>query len=211
MTNEIVVINPNSSTTVTQVIRDTVAPLGPRFHCVDIPDGPTTIVTQDDVDSASPRVAALAAAQSEPAAIVIACFSDPGLAETRARLNCPVVGIQEASVAAALALAPKFGIIALSEGPIERHRRQLDAMGVLHRLALEVGLSGVSAQDAGHDPALYPQILAAGERLKAAGAGTVILGCGGFGPRRAVLQRDLGLPVIDPVLAAAAVALTVTD
>ncbi|WP_425053375.1 aspartate/glutamate racemase family protein [Psychromarinibacter sp. S121] len=209
MTRDIVVINPNSSGTVTQAIRDTLAPLDPRFRCLDIAEGPATIVTQEDVDRAGPRVAALAAHQSEPAAVVIACFSDPGLAETRARLDCPVIGIQEASVAAALALAPRFGIIALSEAPIERHRRRLDAMGVLPRLALEVGLGGVSAHDAGHGPALYPEILAAGERLKAAGAGAIILGCGGFGPRRATLQGDLGIPVIDPVLAAGAVAVSV--
>ncbi|SLN56276.1 aspartate/glutamate racemase family protein [Roseisalinus antarcticus] len=203
----IIVINPNSTPEVTSAMRDA---LDDRFLCLDIPEGPATIVTDRDVAEAGPRVAALAAAQEAPLAVIVACFSDPGVAETRAAVPCPVIGIQEAGVAAALALAPRFGIIALSELPIARHRVRLERMGMLERLADEVGLSGVSAYAAGHDPAVYDELLAAGRRLIASGAGAIVLGCGGFGPRRAVLQAALGVPIVDPVLAAAGVALSVT-
>lgn len=207
----ITVINPNSTAAVTAAIARGLAGLvGPgaaRFDCRTIAEGPPTIVTEAHVAEAGARVAALAAGLAAPAAIVVACFSDPGVAAARARVRCPVVGIQEAAVLTALAVAPHFGIIALSPVPIPRHRRRLAEMGVLDRLAHEVGLSGVSAHDAGHRDDLYPEIVAAGREIVAAGAGAVILGCAGFGPRRARLEADLGVPVIDPVLAGGAMAL----
>lgn len=155
------------------------------------------------------RVVEMADRLEQPAAVVIACFSDPGLAECRRRMRCPVVGVQHASILTALGVADRFGIIALSETPIPRHSRILAEMGVLDRLAHEVGLSGISAHDAGHREDLYPEILAAGQQIVAAGGGAVILGCAGFGPRRARLEADLGVPVIDPVLAGGAMALAV--
>lgn len=209
----IVIANPNSSASVTALIAETLAgfagPKAPDFSFLTLAESPATIVTDADVTLAGARLNQRLAGLAPPAALVIACFSDPGLVAARAQLPCPVIGIQEAAVLTALGLAPRFGIIALSQAPIARHRRKLAAMGVLDRLALEVGLSGVSAHDAGHREDLYPEILAAGRALQDAGAGAVVLGCAGFGSRRARLEADLGLPVIDPVLAGAAMALAV--
>jgi len=208
--SRIVVINPNSACSVTAAIASSLERFGTSafdFHT--IAEAPATIISDRDVEEAGARVAKLAIAQPVPAAVVIACFSDPGLAATRTLLSCPVIGVQEASVLAAMGLAPRFGIIALSQTPIARHARALATMGVLDRLCCEVGLSGVSAHDAGHSEELYPEILAAGRRIVAAGAGAVVLGCAGFGPRRLRLQADLGVPVVDPVLAGAALALSV--
>lgn len=201
------VINPNSSASVTGLIRRTLEPFAQlRFDYHTLESSPSTIVTDADVAAAGSRLARYAAALPAPRAVIIACFSDPGLEETRARLACPVIGAQNAAVTLALSLAERFGIIALSPVPMARHRRMLEEMGVLHRLADEVPLGGVSAHDAGHREDLYPELLAAGQRIVSAGGGAVILGCAGFGPRRARLEADIGVPVIDPVLAAAALA-----
>jgi Asp/Glu/hydantoin racemase len=43
------------------------------------------------------------------------------------------------------------------------------------------------------------------------GAGVVILGCAGMGAQRPALQAELGIPVIDPVQAAVAAAITALD
>ncbi len=199
----VAVINPNSSASVTASIARSLERFGgPRFVCHTIAESPATIVTDRHVAEAGARVTELAGRLDAPAAVIIACFSDPGLAATRARLSCPVIGVQHAAVLTALGLAERFGIVALSPAPMERHRRMLAGLGVLDRLAEEVPLSGVSAHDAGHRADLYPELLAAGRRIVAAGGGAVVLGCAGFGPRRAVLEADLGVPVIDPVLAA---------
>ena len=52
-----------------------------------------------------------------------------------------------------------------------------------------------------------PNFLKIGFRLKEMGAGAMVLGCAGFSPRRAALEKELGIAVIDPVQAAVAMAL----
>ncbi|MCC6000354.1 MAG: Asp/Glu/hydantoin racemase, partial [Pararhodobacter sp.] len=64
-----------------------------------------------------------------------------------------------------------------------------------------------SAEDAGRSDAVYAETRALGARLVAQGAGAIVPGCAGFAPRRGQLERDLGVPVIDPVQAACAIAL----
>lgn len=208
MTGPILFINPNSETRVTQGMRDALAPFAPiaRIECVDIPEGPRTISTDEDSARAAVAVLDLARARPDAAAFVIACFSDPGLDLLRAETSRPVFGIQEASVLTALARADLFGIVALSARAIPRHRRRLAAMGVLPRLAAELPLSGVSALDAGTSPSAFDETLAQGRVLRDMGAGAMVLGCAGFAPRRRALEDALGIAVIDPVLAAAGMA-----
>lgn len=45
------------------------------------------------------------------------------------------------------------------------------------------------------------------KELGVAGAGAIVLGCAGMAPIRARLERETGLAVVDPVLAAASIAL----
>lgn len=207
----ILFINPNSTEAVTQGIREAIAayalPDGPAFECVTIPESPATIATDEDVAEAGARVAALAGSRPDASAIVICCFSDPGLALTRERVSVPVIGCQEAGILTALMRAPKFGVIALSPRAIPRHTRRMDAMGVLGRLAAEEGLDFVSALDAGTSDKVFEETVALGRRLVAAGAGALVPGCAGFAPRRRELEAALGVPVIDPVQAAAVAAL----
>lgn len=207
----ILVINPNSSCGVTEGIRAALAPYaipgGPAFDCVDLAGAPATIATNEDVARAGLGVLELARARPDAAAVITACFSDPGLELLRAEGRRPAFGIQEAGILTALARADRFGIIALSPKSIPRHAVKMRAMGVLGRLAGEIGLSGVSALDAGTSEAVYAETLAAGRELVKMGAGAVVLGCAGFAPRRRQLEAELGVAVIDPVQAAAVMAL----
>lgn len=206
----ILVINPNSTVAVTDEIATAVNALpgaAGRFDCVTIAKSPRTIRTDQDVTEAGARVMDLAATRTDAAAIIIACFSDPGLEELRHSVRIPVIGIQMASVMTAIATGAPFGVIALSPASIPRHMAFYDRLGIAHHCAGEVGLSGVSALDAGRSDAVYAETLAAGKQLLAQGARSVIPGCAGFSPRRAQLETDLGVPVIDPVRTAAAMAL----
>ena len=71
----------------------------------------------------------------------------------------------------------------------------------------ELPLNNASAHDVGTNDDVFQQTLARGAELKAAGAGAIVLGCAGFSPRRAALQDWLGIAVVDPVQAGAAMAL----
>lgn len=207
----ILFINPNSTEEVTEGIRAAVAPYvlrdGPAFECVTITESPSTIMTDDDVAFAAGRLADLAESRPDASAIVICCFSDPGLALTRSRVRIPVIGCQEAGIMTALMRARKFGIVALSPKSIPRHMRRIEEMGVASRLAAEEGLDFVSALDAGTSDAVFADTVEIGKRLIAAGAGALVPGCAGFAPRRRQLESVLGIPVVDPVQAAAVIAL----
>ena len=207
----ILVINPNSSRAVTEAIITALAPYhlpsGPAFECVDIADSPATIATVEDVARSGLRVAEISASRPDVHAIVIACFSDPGLELARSIVPQPVIGIQEAGILTAMARADRFGIVALSQRSVARHLQRIRQMGVLDRMAGEIGLSGVSALQAGTSEAVLKETIHAGRKLVSMGAGSIVLGCAGFTPRRHQIERELGVPVIDPVQAAAVIAI----
>ncbi|WP_339115602.1 aspartate/glutamate racemase family protein [Thioclava sp. GXIMD2076] len=204
---KILIINPNSAQAVTEGIARAVAPLGPHFEAVGIAHGPATIASDEDVARGGLDVLEMARSRPDARAYITACFSDPGLDLLRAEGTKPAIGCQEAAILTALARADRFGIIALSERSIPRHLRKIRQMGVEARLAGELALPGVSAEASGRDEAVYGLVCARARELGAAGAGAIVLGCAGMAPIRARLERDTGLAIIDPVLAAAAIAL----
>ena len=77
---------------------------------------------------------------------VIACASDPGIEAVRAAVARPVLGVFRCAVAAAMARAERFGVIAIVEASKARHAAALRAMGVGARLASEVAMN-VSMDD----------------------------------------------------------------
>ncbi|MFC3058703.1 aspartate/glutamate racemase family protein [Paenirhodobacter populi] len=204
----LLVINPNSNTTVTANIDRALDPwrvTGVKIDCVTNDAGPDTISSDEDAQRAGRDVCAIAA-KARADAILVACFSDPGVDMLRGQTARPVFGIQECAILTALARAPRYGIIALSERAVPRHRARIEKLGLTERFAGELGLSGYSALAVGQSDAAYAETRTAADRLRGLGAGAVVLGCAGFGPRRAALEADLGMPVIDPVLAGAAIA-----
>lgn len=209
----IVMINPDSAAGVTIGMRQALRPYaragGPAFECVHIRDGPATIASAQDVARAAIMLLDYARARPDASAFVIACFYNPGLDLLRASIPQPVLGLQETGVLTAMARADLFGIIALSPTAAARHRLRLRLrqMGVLPRMVGELGLSGVSALDAGTSDAVFAETSARGRDLVAMGAGVFVLGCAGFAPRRRALEQALGVAVIDPVQAAAGMAL----
>lgn len=209
MSGLIVVINPNSNRAVTAGISAALdgfrLPGGPGVECLTLAEGPFGIESQADSDAVVGPQLDLMRARPDAAAFVIACYSDPGLDAAREQLAVPVFGIQESGVLTALARGDRFGVIALSEAAIARHRRYLRRMGVLDRLAGERA-ADLSVHDSAGGDAFAP-LAAAGRRLAADGADAIVLGCAGMAAHRAPLEAALGRPVIDPTQAAVAMAL----
>src|SRR5262249_31780437 len=80
--------------------------------------------------------------ERDPAdAYVIACASDPGIEAARAMTDRPVFGVFRSAVAAAMARAERFGVIAIVDASKARHLAALRAMGLEGRLAAEVALN----------------------------------------------------------------------
>lgn len=137
-------------------------------------------------------------------AIIIGCFGDPGLAPARELVDIPVIGPGQASGHVAAQLGERFGILTVVGEVVPAIRRQMRGHG------LESFLADVRAVDV---PVLElraraVEVLAALEeearRAADAGADALILGCMtmGFLDAARDLQERIGIPVVNPVLAA---------
>ena len=206
----LVIINPNASQVVTDGIDAAVDPLrrfGIPIRCLTLAEGPMGIETQRQADLTIAPMLDLAAAQTDAAGYVIACFGDPGLHALRDQTALPVVGIQEASVMTALTLGQRFGVIAILPASIPRHLRAFGAMGVLDRLAGDRAL-GLSVSDLANDAKSLDAMIDTGKRLRDEdGANVLIMGCAGMARYRRLLEEATGLPVVEPTQAAASMAL----
>ena len=206
----ILVINPNRSADCTAGIDAAVArfrhPGGPAIDVVDLPEGPPAIYTWRHwhavVEPLCQRI------EREAADVyIIACGSDPGIDAARTATDRPVLGVFRSAVAAAVAQAERFGVIALVDSSKARHLAALRAMGLDARLAAEVPLN-VSMAALLEPDTVRGRLIDAARTCVAAGAGAVILGCTGMAHHRAAVEDAIGMPVIEPCQAAAAIALT---
>ena len=207
----LIVINPNSSETVTAGIdraMEPLRPLGIPIRCLTLAEGPPGIEDQAQADLTIAPMLALAARQEAGAAgFVIACFGDPGLHALRTRTTRPVFGIQESAVLTALTMGQRFGVIAILPASIPRHLRAFGAMGVLDRLAGDRALGLGVAELAQADRTLSAMV-DTGRRLRDEdGAEVLVMGCAGMAGYRDTLAEETGLPVVEPCQAAAAMAL----
>ncbi|WP_239451466.1 aspartate/glutamate racemase family protein [Elioraea rosea] len=212
MSGRILFINPNSSTACGAGIAAALAPFRapglPTLEVVSLPEGPPAIYTWADwFSAAGPILACIGREQERTDAFVIACASDPALPAAREATRRPVFGMFSSAVLQALGLAERFGVIAIVSASVARHALALRQLGVEARLAAEVPLD--VTMDTLLDPvAVRARMIAAGTELVARGAGAVVLGCAGMAHHRAAIEQAIGVPVVEPAQAAAALALS---
>jgi Asp/Glu/hydantoin racemase len=202
----IMVINPNSNRVVTAGLTEALKPLmfadGPEIVCETLAEGPFGVESQADADSVAMPLRRLVESDTQSAAFVIACYSDPGLHVCREATTQPVLGIAECGVLTALTRAETFGVIAIAQRSIRRHLRYLRQMGLMDRLAAERPLDMTVGEGT------LARMIAVGRALKEEdGAGAIVMGCAGMARHRKSLEDALGIPVIDPTQAAVTMAL----
>lgn len=205
----ILVINPNSSQACSDGISAALEvlrfPAGPALDVVTLAEGPPAVVTWRDWYQVVDPMCRLVE-RTEADAYVIACASDPGIDAVRAATSKPVFGIFRCAVAAAVARGERFGVIGMVDASLARHRQALRAMGLEERLAGEIPLN--LPMETLLDPAAArAALIAVGRELKERGAESLILGCTGMAHHRSIVRQEVGIPVIEPSQAAAAVAI----
>jgi Asp/Glu/hydantoin racemase len=208
----ILVVNPNSSVTVTRGIDAALQPLrvpgAPAIDCATLSEGPPGIQTESHIVQVSAPLAALVAREAPAtSAFVIACFSDPGLAMAREATTKPVLGIMNAGMATALNLGNRVGVIAILPTSVQRHLRLFRAMGVIDRVAGDrpLGLEVVELAD--EDKTLHRMVDTATALKERDGADVIVMGCAGMARYRARIEQAIGLPVVEPTQAAVTMAL----
>ncbi len=211
---KIIVLNPNSSRAVTASMAACLSDMAGlsrhRIVCTELADAPEGIETDGHVAEVAPMVARFAEI-CEADALVVACFSDPGVALARQAAAMPVIGIAEAAYCTALQLCDRFGVVSLGPSSIARHAAQIGRLGLSARLAGDRSANLTVAEGHSAADAFDKVARVARELVDEDGAGAVILGCAGLGEKRMALQDALGLPVIDPVQAGVATAITHLD
>jgi len=194
MTGRILVINPNSSETVTRAIDNAMAPLrflgGPEIACLTLAEGPPGIESQRDADAViAPLCRMIRACEADAAAFVIACFSDRGLYSAREVTAKPVLGIAECGILTALTLGQRFGIVSILAASVSRQLRYVAAMGVGQRLAGDPEPDRDIAGLAEPRTAL-PRLIERGHLLRDRhGADVLVLACAGMAGYRDELEE----------------------
>ena len=229
----LLVINPNSSQSVTDAVRSQLETHNLAANCEFFTGPASSPPSIDDEETALQSTRAclpmLLPRLSNFSAFLVACYSDhPLVEELRKHTNAPVTGILEASIVQALLVTPpngKFGIVTTG-----KQWEHLLSRAVLKFIGLPldpandngpvctsskfagVGTSGLGvlelhSRDAGEVKAILGSV--ARELVEKRGAGIICLGCAGMsGMKEAILSgvEGPGVPirVVDGVLAGVA-------
>lgn len=201
----VVLINPNTDPRITRRMADAL-----RREALDIgilgltaPYGPALIVDEVQLAQAADVVVSMADAVPDTAAgVIVGAFGDPGADALAASLRVPVVGLAEASFAAASRIG-RFAIVTTTPGlrnPIEDRVRATD------HTADYVGLFFTEDDDAerlmAQPSALHDQLREATVRASAAGADCICIGGGPLSGLADRLRPSVSIPLLDPVKAA---------
>ena len=159
-----------------------------------------------DVVLAAPEIVQLAADGQNAGfdAVVLYCFSDPVIDACREALRIPVIGGAQASCLAALNVCRSFGVILADEARLPEKKLFLRTLGVsperIGQIAA-VNLNGVSPW--ADREAAFKKLLACGQKMmRETHTEAIVLGCLSFLGLAEPLSRVLGIPVIDPAVAA---------
>lgn len=159
-----------------------------------------------DVVLAAPEIVQLAADGQNAGfdAVVLYCFSDPVIEACREVLRIPVIGGAQASCLAALNVCRSFGVILADEARLPEKKLFLRTLGVsperIGQIAA-VNLNGISPW--ADREATFKKLLACGQKMmRETHTEAIVLGCLSFLGLAEPLSRVLGIPVIDPAVAA---------
>ncbi|MDY6995392.1 MAG: aspartate/glutamate racemase family protein [Actinomycetota bacterium] len=210
----LLLVNPNTTSSMTAAIAQSAAAVarpGTLVEALNPLTGPPSIENDDDEQACVPGLLEVLAqacqrpTELRPDAYVIACFGDPGLDQARASAGAPVLGIAQAAMHAAALVAGDFSVVTSMSSTISRAWQ-------LAKAYTPNQCAGVYACDIpvlriDSDPGSIEPI---GElcrhALEADSSRAIVLGCAAMAPFAAPLTRRLGVPVIDGVVAATALA-----
>lgn len=159
-----------------------------------------------DIVLAAPEIVQLAADGQNAGfdAVVLYCFSDPVIDACREALRIPVIGGAQASCLAALNVCRSFGVILADEARLPEKKLFLRTLSIsperIGQIAA-VNLNGISPW--ADRETTFKKLLACGQKMmRETHTEAIVLGCLSFLGLAEPLSRVLGIPVIDPAVAA---------
>lgn len=171
---------------------------------VNIPHGPDSMESAYDEAIAAPYILQqVVSAEAEGCdAVVIDCAADPALRAAREISELPVVSAGEASYHAAMMVAGKFSVITVLPTTANEISDHLKMYGFSSRVA-SVRSANVPVLALEDEQEAEEHLYAAARKaIDEDGAQAIVLGCTGMMAMRDSLEKRLGVPVIEPYLAA---------
>ena len=208
---QLLVINPNTSASVTTLLQQhvqlaagshvCVRSVTARFGAPYISDEASyAIAAHATLDA---WAAALTDAAAAPDAVLIGCFGDPGLMALRESSPVPITGLAEAAFIEA-ARHGRFAIVTGGERWAPILQRLAQSLGHAQALAGIHTVAPTGAQLAA-DPAAARKLLAQAcqDAVRQLSVQTVILGGAGLAGMAAGIQPFVNVPIVDSVTAGA--------
>lgn len=200
---KIVVINPNTTASMTDRIRLVSESVISDDFCLTVVNpssGPASIEGYYDEAMSLAGLLDLVKQHHDAAGFVIACFDDTGLDAARCLTASPVVGIGEAAYHMASMISNKFGVVTTLSRSIPALEHNLVRYGLAARC------SGVRASDIpvleveASNGTAFERINAEVEQaIKMDKAEAIVLGCAGMAELGATLHDLHNIPVIDGI------------
>ena len=200
----ILVINPNSSLSMTAAIRRGLAsialPENISWQCPHLAAARIGIEPAAHIEEVIPLLQQTASTEHCDA-LVVSCFSDPGVAQLRAAFDMPIFGIGESAYRQAASLSRNIGIISILDASVERHKIALQQLDLLPYITADIALNLSTTQL--HETQLVSKRLKeVAAQLVEKGADCLVLGCAGLADYRQMLSNAMQLPVVEPSQAA---------
>ncbi len=202
---KILVLNPNTSTVVTQKVAGLIQKIArPETEAVvaQIEHGPESLESFYDEALATPHsIEAIRKANAQGFdAVVLAAFCDPGLEALKEISAIPVYGLEEVSFSVALLLGNKFSILTEKKHKENVKQQQVRKAGLDLRFA-SVRALNMGVVEIASDPEKVKRTgIEVGRRMvQEDGAEVIIMGCASMAGYAEDLERELGVPIIDPV------------
>lgn len=204
----IVLINPNSTDSMTQAMVKTASETVPSGAFVGLTStkGPRAIQGRADGAAALPHMLELvrSAATRDAEAIIIGCFDDTGLEPARDIANCPVIGIGQAGYHLAALAGGRFSVVTtlpVSVPILEENIHRYGLAGQLGRVrASHVPVLDLESESETANARVIDEIIKAEQEDS---INTVVLGCGGMVHIADIAKRHTNIRLIDGVRAAA--------
>lgn len=200
-TLRILIINPNTNSTVTQSIRELVLRITPPGVITEVTSpaqGPYAIETEQDKAAATQHVLALVEKRKAEgfSGYIMACFDDIAIAETRQLTQAPVISLAEAGIRYAAASGGRFTVITTFVEAVPTIEALSATYGLSKRcrvVATGLGVADTAAQTEHAEARLHDAIQTAIQL----DAQAIVLGSGAFAGRAKALQARYRITVID--------------
>ncbi len=213
----IMVINPNASKSVTDHIRyelEKIKRADTELTVINPDHGPVSVESAYEETLAAFHSMDLVKKANEEGydAIVLACFSDPGLDAAKELSTIPVIGIEEATLHMAAMLGHRFSIMTGMRRRIPTRDLHVKMRGCDDSYASAPALDmSVLEMDSNPNKAKARILDLARQCVEEDRAEVIILGCAGLTGYAEDIERELGAVVLDPTSVAFKMAEAMVD